>query len=88
MNIFVLSEDPVEAAQMQCDKHVVKMVIESGQILATVRRVLDGYISKSLTVKGGIITRYILDGAGDFLPKATHVNHPCVKWARGIKRKL
>jgi hypothetical protein len=33
MNIFVLSEDPVEAAQMQCDKHVVKMIIESGQML-------------------------------------------------------
>ena len=23
MNIFVLSEYPIEAAQMQCDKHVV-----------------------------------------------------------------
>jgi hypothetical protein len=28
MNIFVLSTDPVEAAQMQCDKHVVKMVLD------------------------------------------------------------
>jgi hypothetical protein len=33
MNIFVLSECPVEAAQMQCDKHVVKMVLESAQML-------------------------------------------------------
>lgn len=33
MNIFVLSEDPFEAAQMQCDKHVVKMILESGQML-------------------------------------------------------
>lgn len=33
MNIFVLSEDPVEAARMQCDKHVVKMILESGQML-------------------------------------------------------
>jgi hypothetical protein len=33
VNIFVLSEDPVEAAQMQCDKHVVKMILESGQML-------------------------------------------------------
>lgn len=36
MNIFVLSEDPVEAAQYQCDRHAVKMVLESGQMLATV----------------------------------------------------
>lgn len=33
MNIFILSEDPEEAARMQCDKHVVKMILESGQML-------------------------------------------------------
>ena len=33
MNIFVLSEDPEESARMQCDKHVVKMILESGQML-------------------------------------------------------
>ena len=31
MNIFVLSECPIEAAQMQCDKHVVKMIVETAQ---------------------------------------------------------
>lgn len=36
MNIFVLDLDPVIAAQSQCDKHVVKMVLESAQILSTV----------------------------------------------------
>lgn len=36
MNIFVLSLCPIEAAQMQCDKHVVKMTIESAQMLCTV----------------------------------------------------
>lgn len=33
VNIFVLSEDPAEAARMQCDKHVVKMLLETGQML-------------------------------------------------------
>lgn len=33
MNIFVLSEDPIVAARMQCNKHVVKMVLESTQML-------------------------------------------------------
>lgn len=33
MNIFILSEDPLEAARMQCDSHVVKMILESGQML-------------------------------------------------------
>ena len=36
MNIFILSTNPTEAAQMQCDKHVVKMVLESAQMLSTI----------------------------------------------------
>lgn len=36
MNIFVLDEDPLIAAQMLCDKHVVKMALESAQLLSNV----------------------------------------------------
>lgn len=36
MNIFVLDENPVTAAQMHCDTHVCKMVIESAQMLCGV----------------------------------------------------
>lgn len=35
MNIFVLSTDPAEAARMQCDKHVVKMALETAQLLCS-----------------------------------------------------
>ena len=42
MNIFVLSTDPVKAAQQQCDKHVPKMVVESAQMLCSAKRKLDG----------------------------------------------
>mgnify|MGYP006111384259 CR=1 FL=1 len=37
MNIFCLDKDPVKAAEMMCDKHVVKMIIESCQILSAVQ---------------------------------------------------
>jgi hypothetical protein len=36
MNIFVLSADPIQAAIVQCDKHVVKMCSEACQMLSTV----------------------------------------------------
>ncbi len=36
MNIFVLDQNPVKAAQYLCDSHVVKMALESAQILCTV----------------------------------------------------
>jgi len=36
MNIFFLDRDPVAAAPMHTDKHVVKMILETAQILCTV----------------------------------------------------
>lgn len=36
MNIFILSTNPVEAASMQCNKHVVKMILETAQMLSTI----------------------------------------------------
>lgn len=36
MNIFVLDENPEAAARMLCDKHVVKMCLETAQILSTI----------------------------------------------------
>jgi len=36
MNIFVLDKNPYEAARQACDKHVVKMILESAQMLCAV----------------------------------------------------
>lgn len=36
MNIFVLHEKPEIAATMACDKHVVKMILETAQMMCTV----------------------------------------------------
>jgi putative FmdB family regulatory protein len=41
MNIFVLDLDPVAAAQYHLDVHVVKMILELGQMLSTAHRILD-----------------------------------------------
>ena len=38
MNIFFLHRDPSRAAKAQCDKHVVKMVLETTQMLSTAIR--------------------------------------------------
>ena len=41
MNIFVLDENPQIAAQMHNDKHVVKMILETAQLLCGVHWVTD-----------------------------------------------
>ena len=41
MNIFYLDSDPVKAAQVQYNKHVVKMILESAQMLCTAHHHYD-----------------------------------------------
>ena len=50
MNLFYLDKDPTTCAELHCDKHVVKMIIEYGQLLSTAHRMLDGdpYVSQTL----------------------------------------
>ena len=41
MNIFFLDERPDKCAEMHNDKHCVKMILESAQMLSTAHRILD-----------------------------------------------
>ena len=40
MNIFYLDKDPFKAAKLQYNKHVVKMILESAQMLCAAHHVL------------------------------------------------
>lgn len=41
MNIFYVDKDPVIAAKNLCNSHVVKMILESAQLLSTAHNILD-----------------------------------------------
>ena len=84
MNIFILDNDPVIAAQMQCDKHVPKMVVESAQMLSTVHRMLDGKMERRLSKSGKVRVQYwkLNDDRENVLYKACHFNHPSTIWTR------
>ena len=48
MNIFVLDLDPKLCARYHCDKHVIKMILESAQLLSSTNRycgLAEGYAS-------------------------------------------
>lgn len=84
MNLFILDNDPVIAAQSQCDVHVNKMIVESGQMLSTVHRMLDGTMERRLSKSGKVRVQYwkLPDEREDILYKACHFNHPCTIWTR------
>lgn len=77
MNIFFLSADPRTAAQSHCDRHVVKMILESTQLLWTAQHVIAGERGLDLT-----LTDVPMTAAGQRGYKPTHRNHPCAIWAR------
>jgi hypothetical protein len=83
MNIFYLSNSAKEASHMHCDKHVVKMIVESAQLLSTAHRVIDGTQQVVLSESGRRVKRWVVDDwRENVLYKATHHNHPSAVWCR------
>jgi hypothetical protein len=68
MNIFVLDRSPERAARYHCDRHVVKMVLETGQLLSTQIWKSAESVAQKLHQQGAL-----------YLP--THRKHPCARWA-------
>jgi len=87
MNIFYLDRNPTKAAEYHVDKHCVKMILETCQLLSTAHRVLDGDQVMGKTATGRNIKRWILsDERNETLYTATHVNHPSAVWCRQSKQ--
>lgn len=83
MNIFFLDKNPTDAAKAPINKHVVKMVLESAQLLSAAHRIVDGshYIDSS---SGRRLQRWAHPDKDkdEVLYVATHFNHPCAVWLR------
>lgn len=83
MNIFYVDSDPEVAARNMVDRHVVKMILETAQLLSTAHRVIDGeeYVGQSQS--GRKAKRWRLSGNADaIMYAATHINHPSAVWVR------
>ncbi len=72
MNIFVTSPNPWESARVLPDKHIVKMPLETCQMLAIVASDKWGH---------GFGTLPKADGTPYSTEKGAFRNHPCTKWA-------
>lgn len=84
MNIFYIETDPFKAAESMVDKHVVKMILETAQLLSTAHRILDGteYIGKSVSGQRNVKRWLLPDDRETKLYSATHINHPSAVWVR------
>ena len=59
MNIFVLDTNPTIAAKQHCNKHVVKMITESVQMLSTVHRLNGNEVGYRKTHSNHPCTKWV-----------------------------
>ncbi len=69
MNIFILSWIIENCVKYHCDKHVVKMILETAQLLSTCHHVVN-------SVQAQVWTH------DNLIYRKTHQNHPCSIWLR------
>ncbi len=87
MNIFVLDKDPRRAAEYHCDKHAVKMILESAQMLCTAHWLGWARLLKAPPMKKKDLQQWLYNNVPkDLQPpwKMTHVNHPCTQWTQQV----
>lgn len=89
VNIFYLDHSPELAAQAHCDVHVVKMILETAQLLSTAWHVAapehvesDWDNPARDVVPEGEVPWLHYRVAGQRIYRKTHENHPCAAWVR------
>jgi hypothetical protein len=70
MNIFVVDYNPIQAAKDLSDKHVVKMIVESCQMLSTTHLLAKDH--GHMLINSENFNHY----------KLSFKNHPCTVWVR------
>jgi len=86
MNIFYVHPDPHIAARNLVDRHVIKMILETAQLLSTAHRILDGEEYVGQSASGRKARRWRLpDDRETIIYSATHINHPSAVWCRENK---
>lgn len=73
MNIFFLSRNSKKCAKYHANVHVIKMILETAQLLFSAHHIADSSLLPDCEKQGLKIY------------KKTHVNHPCAKWVRSSK---
>lgn len=83
MNIFILDDSPAIAARMLCDKHVVKMILESAQLLCTVYGVGAPY---KPTHKNHPCTKWVRESQQNYDWLCAHAHEMCAEYERRYKK--
>ena len=84
MNIFYVDRDPIIAAQSLCDKHVVKMILESAQMLCTAHHVNGGSCGDKIPYKATHVnhpsTKWVRENSSQYTWMTEHFEALCKEY--------
>ena len=84
MNIFFLSFNPKQAAEYHCDKHVVKMILETAQLLYSAHWMLDPSglpeVSYKLAHKNHPCSIWVRESLSNYMWLAELGHHLCEEY--------
>ena len=87
MNLFVLDANPRRAARMMCDKHVVKMCLETAQLLCTAVNEHGGSAPYKTTHKNPPCAVWTRHSWVNFLWVFNHGKALCAEYTKRYGRK-
>ena len=80
MNIFKLDESPVVSAKYACDKHVVKMILESAQMLCAVHP--EGTAPYKRSFYNHPCTKWVRESSSNYEWLLEHAYALCAEYTR------
>lgn len=66
MNIFILDTDLRRNAEMYCDKHAIKMILETAQLMCTVVQEMGGVSPYKPTHKNHPCTKWLMESGANW----------------------
>lgn len=89
MNIFVIDKNPRKSARMLCDQHVVKMILESAQMLCTAHYLIDKKTKTPYkpTHQKHPCTLWVAESIGNYNWLLKHAEELCKEYTRRYNKK-
>lgn len=87
MNIFILDEDPLAAARDLCNRHCVKMILESTQLLSTVAQLRGFEGPYKITHANHPCTKWIASHPANWAWLIKHASYMCYEYTSRYRKQ-
>ena len=87
MNLFVLDQDPKIAAAHNCDRHVIKIILEAAQMLGTAHRIVNHDSRFKAIYANHPVTMWVRASRENYIWTTTHALGLCNEYTRRYLRE-